>query len=237
MAAGIALFMVGLTIFYPLAIVGGIIVVLGVLKVFKDGKEDKFQKAEQEGEKWPFQALPKMKLGVWVFLMSEIVLFGSLMASYAFVRLNSTSWPSALQVHNTTIGTANTIILLTSSLAMILSLYYIRAGSLRGLKIGLISTFVLGATFLVLKLGVEWPELYRKGFTISSGLPASTYYALTGVHAVHVAVGLAAVGYLMVRAFTGGLTVDKHGAVEYVGLYWHYIDIVWMFLFTMFYLI
>ena len=91
--------------------------------------------------------------------------------------------------------------------------------------------------FLVIKLGFEWPELISKGFTINSGLPASTYYTLTGLHAVHVAVGMVAIGYLMFRTYQGGFTSTKHVAVENVGLYWHFVDIVWMFLFPLFYLI
>jgi cytochrome c oxidase subunit I+III len=99
------------------------------------------------------------------------------------------------------------------------------------------SAFALGITFLLIKLGFEWPELISKGFTITSGLPASTYYVLTGLHAVHVAVGLVAVVYLIFRAYSLEFTSTKHVAVENVGLYWHFVDIVWMFLFPLFYLI
>jgi cytochrome c oxidase subunit I+III len=95
----------------------------------------------------------------------------------------------------------------------------------------------LGIAFLTIKLGFEWPELIGKGFTINSGLPASSYYVLTGLHAVHVAMGLIAVGYLMFRVYYHGFTSTKHVAVENVGLYWHFVDIVWMFLFPLFYLI
>lgn len=101
----------------------------------------------------------------------------------------------ATQTHDLTIGTINTILLLTSSLAIILALNSIRTGTTKGLKIGLGTTFALGFVFLSLKIGVEWPRLYLNGFTINSGLPASTYYVLTGAHALHVAVGMVAVGY------------------------------------------
>ena len=143
----------------------------------------------------------------------------------------------ATQTHDLTIGTINTILLLTSSLAIILALNSIRTGNIKGLKIGLGTTFGLGAVFLALKLGFEWPRLYLNGFTINSGLPASTYYALTGAHAVHLAVGMVAIGYLLIRANKGGFTSQKHSAVENIGLYWHFVDIVWMFLFPLFYLI
>ncbi len=237
-AAGAALFFVGITVFAPLAIAGLIIVSLALLKAFKDGVEEKFSGVKDAiAEKWPFESIDKEKTGVWVFLTSEILIFGSLIISYIYVRVSSATWPIATQTHNVYIGMINTIILLTSSLAIILALHSIRTGNATGLKIGLGSTFALGFAFLDIKLGFEWPDLIRNGFTVGSGLPASTYYALTGLHAAHVAVGLAAIGYLMLRASKNGFTSGKNSAVENVGLYWHFVDIVWMFLFPLFYLI
>jgi cytochrome c oxidase subunit I+III len=221
-----------------LPIAGLIILALGILNVFKEGSQEKFSElTEQITEKWPLERSSKEKVGIWVFLTSEILLFGGLLVAYAYVRAGSTFWPDPLTTHDTILGMTNTIILLTSSLAMILALYFIRAGNNRGTKISLVSTFVLGFLFLDIKLGFEWPAEIRKGFTINSGLPASTYYALTGVHAMHVAIGLIAVSYLMFRVFNNQFTKEKNAAIENVGLYWHFVDIVWMFLFTLFYLV
>jgi cytochrome c oxidase subunit I+III len=239
-AGGIALLMLGIVIFLPLFLAGIIILILGVLKVFKDNQQEKFSTTdiEQEvGEQYPLEKVGKEKTGVWVFLMSEILIFGSLLLSYGFVRLSSTSWPAAASIHNPITGMVNTIILLTSSLSMLLALYFIRTGNTLGLKIGLASTIALGITFLDIKLGFEWPALMGSGFTITNGLTASSYFVLTGIHAVHVAAGLVAVSYLLFRAFGGGFTSKKHSGVENVGLYWHFVDIVWMFLFPLFYLI
>jgi cytochrome c oxidase subunit I+III len=236
-AGGVALFLLGLVIFIPLLVAGLIIIAVALLKVYKDGTEEKFSREEGEEEKFPLESVTKEKLGLWIFLASEILIFGSLIVSYIYVRVNSSSWPIATQTHNTLLGMTNTIILLTSSLTMILALYSIREGNVKGLKICLGSTIALGFVFLGIKLGVEWPALIHSGFTINSGLPASTYYVLTGLHAVHVAVGLMAVGYLMIRTFSGGFTSTKHVAVENIGLYWHFVDIVWMFLFPLFYLL
>jgi cytochrome c oxidase subunit I+III len=237
-AAGTALFMLGLAAFAPLIITGLAIVAVALLKIFKDGAEEKFASLKETlQEKFPVENLNKEKLGVWIFLTSEVLIFGSIISAYVYVRLNSATWPLATQVHSVAIGTANTLLLLTSSLAIVLALNSIRTGNETGLKIGLGSTFAMGFAFLVVKLGFEWPELFRNGFTINSGLPASSYFVLTGLHAVHVAVGLAAIVYLMIRASNGGFTSEKHGAVENVGLYWHFVDIVWMFLFPLFYLI
>jgi cytochrome c oxidase subunit I+III len=237
-AAAVAILLLGIVIFIPLFVAGLVILAVALYKVFTDGAKEKFSKSEDSSqETWPLEQVNKEKTGVWVFIMSEILVFGSLIAAYVYVRLSSSSWPVASQTHDVILGMVNTIILLTSSLAIILSLYFIRQGNIRGLKIGLVSTFALGLAFLVIKLGFEWPALISKGFTINSGLPGSTYYMLTGVHAVHLAAGLVAVGYLMFRAFTGGFTSTKHSAVENIGLYWHFVDIIWMFLFPLFYLI
>jgi cytochrome c oxidase subunit I+III len=237
-AGGVALFLLGLVIYVPLLVAGLIIIAVAVLKVFKDGNDEKFSRKEDPAEeKFPLDLVSKEKLGMWVFLASEILIFGSLIIAYIYVRINSGAWPIATQTHNVLLGMTNTIILLTSSLTMILALYSIREQNVKGLKICLGSTFALGFAFLGLKLGVEWPYLIRSGFTINSGLPGSSYYVLTGLHAMHVAVGLVAIGYLMIRAFSGGFTSTKYVAVENVGLYWHFVDIVWMFLFPLFYLI
>ena len=238
LAAGVAILFLGLVIFWPIAVAGLIIVAVALFQMFRDGADEKFADLKESlEEKWPLESVNKEKLGVWIFIMSEILIFGSLIVAYAFVRLSSGSWPVASQTHDVMLGMVNTIILLTSSLGIVLALYFIRAGNVKGLKIGLISTFALGATFLAIKLGVEWPQYYRNGFTINSGLPGSTYFVLTGLHAAHVAIGLVAIGYLIFRAFTGGFTITKHSAVENVGLYWHFVDIIWMFLFPLFYLI
>ncbi len=237
-AAGVAILLLGLVIYIPLFVAGLIIVAVALLKVFKDGSEEKFTKAKEEPEEaWPLEKAGKEKIGMWVFLTSEILIFGSLIAAYVFVRLGSSSWPVASQTHDVILGMINTIILLTSSLSMVLALYSIKTGNAKGLKIGLSGAMVLGVAFLVIKLGFEWPQLIRNGFTINSGLPGSTYYVLTGVHAVHLSAGLVAVGYLLIRAFNGGFNSAKNSGVENVGLYWHFVDIVWMFLFPLFYLI
>ena len=148
-AGGVAIFLLGLAIYIPLLIVGLVIIAASVFKLFKDGAKEKFaDNKEADEEKYPLDSVPKEKLGLWIFLASEILIFGSLIIAYAYVRVNSGSWPIATQTHNVLLGMTNTIILLTSSLAMILALYSIRAGNVRGLKIGLGSAFALGFAFL-----------------------------------------------------------------------------------------
>jgi cytochrome c oxidase subunit I+III len=236
-AAGTAVFMFGIAFFWPFMAGGLIIVCLAVANFFKAGIQEKFAVPEEkENEEYPLAQVPKEKLGVWIFITSEILIFGSFITAYLYVRLTSTTWPAA-QTHDLTIGTVNTLLLLTSSLTIILALNSIRTGNVKGLKTGLAATFAFGAAFLALKLGVEWPQLYLNGFTVNSGLPASSYYVLTGAHAVHLAVGMVAIGYLLTRTVKGGFTSKKYSAVENIGLYWHFVDVVWMFLFPLFYLI
>jgi len=238
LAAGVAVFLLGLVVYTPILIAGLIIIAAGLFKLFKEGASEKFaQRKKADEEDYPMESVSNEKLGLWIFLTSEILIFGSLIVAYLYVRVSSGSWPIASQTHNVLLGMTNTIILLTSSLTMILGLYFIRLGNVGRLKICLGGTFALGCSFLAIKLGIEWPTLIHNGFTINSGLPASTYFVLTGLHAVHVAVGLVAVGYLMFRAYTGGFTSTNHVAVENIGLYWHFVDIVWMILFPLFYLI
>ncbi len=238
-ALGGIIFALGIALYLPVTIVGLAVLIGATAKLFTDGFSDKFAELEEEArEKWPFASVSKDKLGMWIFLLSEIIIFGSLIIVYLYVRTTSSSWPNDTQLHDVAIGTTNTIVLLTSSLAIILALQAARAGNFKAVKIGLGATLFLGLVFLWLKLGFEWPDLFAKGFfPTSSGLPASTYFLLTGAHAVHVGVGLVAVSYLLVKAYRNKYTAEKHPAIENVGLYWHFVDIVWMFLFPLFYLI
>jgi len=238
LSGGVALLFLGLVVFWPIALLGLALIAIATFQMYSDGKKEKYTEPKEPlEEKWPLETVSKEKLGTWIFLMSEILIFGALIIAYAYVRADSSSWIVSIQVHNLYLGTGNTIILLTSGLAMALALYSIKSNNSRGLKIGLVSAFALGLVFDIIKLGAEWPGLISSGFTIASGLPGSTYFALTGLHAAHVAAGLVAIGYLMFRAFSGGFSSMKYTAVESVGLYWAFVDIVWMFLFPLFYLI
>ncbi len=256
---GTMLAFLGLSIAFPLALVGFAVVMTAIVGWFRDDTHGKFTILEEKiGHWWPYERVPKVKLGIWVFLTAEMMLFSMVISSYIFVRNNSAFWPSPLLVkdilsnitggvvtvpgvgevviHNILLGTINTLILLTSSLSIVLALNSIQNGNIKGLKIWLLTTAFLGATFLVIK-GLEWSDLYAEGFTITSGLPASTYYVATGIHGAHVLGGIIAILFLAYKAFKNGFTKEKHEGVEYTGLYWHMVDIIWLFLFPLFYLI
>jgi heme/copper-type cytochrome/quinol oxidase subunit 3 len=237
-AAGVGLFLYGFLVFAPLAIAGLVVIAAAAIKWFKDDYQGKYAETEVSAkEKWPFETVGKEKLGVWIFLMSEILLFGCLISGYVYVRLGSSVWPAAAQTHSVLMGTTNTIILLTSSLAMILAVQSAKSDDQLGIKAGLLGAFSLGALFLMIKLAIEWPREIANGFIITGGLAPSTYYTLMGAHAVHVGIGLGGISYLMAKGFAGKFNAQSHTSLELIGLYWAFVDIVWIFLFPLFYLI
>jgi cytochrome c oxidase subunit I+III len=237
LSIGVMVFLVAVALYPPFVLLGVAIIAVGVGVWFWDYTYDRYAAGREFGlEKWPLTALTKERFGVWVFLGSEAVLFGSIIAADLYVRAGSASWPISYQIHSVPIGTLNTIILLTSSFGMIMARESIKMNNLRGLKLWLLCTFGLGLAFLLIK-GYEWIGLMAKGFVIWSGLPAATYFVTTGAHGIHVGVGLVAVLYLMIKAQKGRFSAQQHAGVENIGIYWHFVDIVWMFLFPLFYLI
>lgn len=231
-AAGFV-FLLGMVTGPPVLLLG---VALGAVSLIGYGKEKFTVREEAVTEKWPFERVPKFKLGVWTFLTSEIVLFSALIGAYLYVRSQSASWPAVGAVFSIQHGAVNTFILLTSSLTAVMALVAGKRGSSKALIASLLATLSLGSAFLFNK-GLEWFELFERGFAFATSLPASSYYITTGAHGAHVLAGLAILVYLIVRAFRGSYVKGDHHTVEHFGLYWHFVDIVWVFLFPLFYLI
>ncbi|HWP23783.1 MAG TPA: cytochrome c oxidase subunit 3 [Candidatus Binatia bacterium] len=179
-------------------------------------------------------AEPHGKAGTWWFLASEIPTFGGLLVSYIVMRLGSSGWSEASSHLNFTIALINTLILLTSSMTIVMAHAAVqeRDDKRAGLFLGL--TVLLGAAFLGMKGFEYWTEIDR-GFFPSSGLFWSFYYGLTGLHALHVLFGVAVNSILWIQASKGALAPNGH-RVELAGLYWHFVDIVWIFLFPLLYL-
>ena len=213
-------------------------VVVGLVSLYGYGRETFVVQEDENLESWPFQKISRLKLGVWTFLASEIILFGVLIGAYLFVRLNplTMSWPAVGTVFNIQHGATNTFILLTSSLTVVMAVLTARSGSRTGLIVSLLATLSLGTWFLYNK-AIEWEELAVGGIFASHPLTATSYYITTGVHGVHVFAGLAMIGYLLVNAFKGKYLGGGYTTVQHFGLYWHFVDIVWVFLFPLFYLI
>ncbi|MDS0280519.1 cbb3-type cytochrome c oxidase subunit I [Haloarcula onubensis] len=196
-------------------------------------------------QRWPFAAVEKPKLGLWFFLASDIVLFGAFIGSYAFVRVayGWTAWDELIPAaHTTTPGLVNTYLLLTSSFLVVLAMVAAQRESRRGTTAALAGTVALGVGFLLNK-GLEWQHLFHvhsgqfpNGWALSTNIASSTFYLTTGLHGAHVVVGLLICGYMTVRAWHGAYQGDDR-AIEYFGLYWHFVDIVWLVLFPLFYIL
>src|SRR5438876_8808532 len=186
---------------------------------------------EATGEKWPFDRLENLSLGMWIFVFGEIAFFGTLFGAFVFLRMNSPLtgfvWPRPGEVHNIFWGGFNTIVLLTSGLTMVFALTFARRGSYRGLQGSLVATFALGAFFMVNK-AFEWHELFASGFTFSTSTASSIYYVLTGVHGALVIAGLVALIYLMVKALKAHPTTPASGAAEVFGVHWGVVDAGWI---------
>ena len=229
------------TLALALLVVGGAVVVYSFWGWARDDLQNKFVvPPEDEGDRWPFAAVPKLKLGMWVFLSSEVVLFGSFLGAYVFIRAASAVWPAPIAIHDIPLGTFNTLVLVSSGLTMFLAVLAIREGDQRKLLGWIAATFVLGAVFMGVKLS-EWVNLGASGFALgttpSMSLAASAYYIIVGLHGAHVTAGLLMMAYLMKKTTMGSYTKDSHEAIENFGLYWAFVDIVWCFVFPLFYLL
>lgn len=176
------------------------------------------------------------KLVVWIFIASEVMFFTGLIVTYIVMRGRSTTGPFPEEALSVPLVAINTFILLSSSFSMVTALSAIDRGDTRGLRRWLIVTAVLGLLFLSGQ-AIEFTTLFRDGVSLSSNLFGATFFTLTGFHGMHVLIGVIWIVFVLSRAFRGGVTKDNHLAVELVGLYWHFVDIVWIIIFTVVYLL
>lgn len=171
------------------------------------------------------------KLAVWWIIASEIVIFGGLLAAYIMLRLKYSYWGAAAAHTNTVAGGINTFVLLTSSLMIVLAHYHAeRKEALAAFKY-IWLTIGGGLTFLVIK-AIEWTNEIMHGFTIKANLFWSFYYTAAGIHASHVIAGIAIMAIISLDV----LKSKNLHRVELIGLYWHFVDIVWIFLFPLLYI-
>jgi heme/copper-type cytochrome/quinol oxidase subunit 3 len=175
--------------------------------------------------------MPTGKLAVWWVVASEIVIFGGLLASYVMHRLAHDAWSAQAAHTNTWIGAFNTMVLLTSSLSAVLAHQAAERGDGKKAARLLYATVAGALTFLVVK-AFEWSEEISEGFTITSSTFWSFYYTAAGLHASHVIAG--AILMLFVAA-DARRNLELH-RVELIGIYWHFVDIVWIFLFPLLYI-
>ncbi len=179
--------------------------------------------------------LSNNKMGMWLFLGSECLLFGGLISTYMLYRgRNEGLGPD--QIYDIPFTSVSSFVLLMSSLTMVLAVSSANRKDLRNAKIWLVVTALLGATF-VGGQAYEFTSFYREGLGFTTSLFSSSFYTLTGFHGVHVSVGIVMLLSLAMMLRSERVTGDKSEVIELVGLYWHFVDIVWIVIFTLVYLI
>ncbi|MFX0086493.1 MAG: heme-copper oxidase subunit III [Candidatus Hodarchaeota archaeon] len=174
---------------------------------------------------------------VWLFLGSEVILFAMIIGTSFGLRIASgTNWPDPSDVLNIPLTALNTFILIVSSFTIVKSVEAIKQDKPKNLRNYLLATVSLGIIFLSIQIS-EYLQLLHEGFTPTTGIFGSTFYVQTGLHGAHVFFGILLVLFTALRAHQGGFTRENHSGVELVGLYWHFVDLVWIILFTLVYLI
>lgn len=180
--------------------------------------------------------LDNRKLMMWLFLASECLFFGGLIAGYLLYRGKNLVGPYPHDLYDIPFTSVSSFILIMSSVSMVLALAAIQRGDERNMRVWLFTTAMLGITFLAGQ-AFEFTEFYHEGLTMKTNLFGSTFFLLTGFHGAHVTVGVLILLSLWVMSLRGKVTQEKSLNVELAGLYWHFVDVVWIVIFTLIYLI
>jgi heme/copper-type cytochrome/quinol oxidase subunit 3 len=181
--------------------------------------------------------LDSRKIAMWVFLASDCMFFGSLISAYMISKNRSVVGPYPDDLINIPFTSVSSFVLLMSSLAMVLALSGIQRGNMRQFRIWTLTTGLLGLIFLGGQI-YEFYEFNHEGLTLSRNLFGSSFFTLTGFHGTHVAIGVVWLFSLYLASFKRGLVHQKNSVwVEIAGLYWHFVDIVWIVIFTLVYLL
>lgn len=191
-------------------------------------------------DKRPDTGLYNAKLGIWLFLASEVMLFGALFSSYILLRVGAPAgtWPVGSDILSVPIGTINTLILITSSVTMVMAWASLKEKNLQRFRLFIGLTVLLGLAFLLIKLFLEYHAKFEHHLFPSKSTFLAIYYTLTGLHGLHV------VGGLIVNSYFWGPGANMWkdqperftNRIEIAGLYWHFVDLVWIFLFPVLYL-
>jgi cytochrome c oxidase subunit III len=173
-------------------------------------------------------------LGMVLFIISEVMLFGAFFTAYFFIRVVAgADWPGGGVELPVAVAGVNTAILISSSFTMHWALESARNENRNGLRAGLLTTFLLGFAFLAIQIN----EYVHVGFVPSDSAQASIFFGLTGLHGAHVFVGLVLLSFATVRAFRGHFTPKEHRGVEIPGIYWHFVDVMWIIVYSTIYIL
>jgi len=177
------------------------------------------------------------RMGIWVFLATEVLLFGGLFMSYTVFRVK---YPELFHSEhlklNRVLGAVNTVVLISSSAFVAVGVEAIKRGRVRLLRVCLFMTTLLAGVFLVIKY-FEWTADFAEGLYPGTNIFFSLYFMLTGLHGLHVLAGMSALVVMFVLTGRGRFSASYHTPVEVVGIYWHFVDLVWIYLFPLLYLI
>ena len=164
-------------------------------------------------------------LGMLLFIISEIMVFGAFFTAYFFIRVvNNNDWPAAGDHLPVAIAGVNTVILVSSSFTVHWAEHSIKHGNRLGLQAGMLTTLLLGATFLFIQIN----EYVHVGFAPQDHAQGTIFYGLTGLHGAHVFIGLTLLLFTVIRAFKGHFTPEEHRGVAIPAIYWHFVDIMWL---------
>jgi heme/copper-type cytochrome/quinol oxidase subunit 3 len=190
--------------------------------------------AEGVVEPPPTMGLPSDKLGMWIFLASEVMFFTALIG--AFVTFKARGLIGPVEALDVPLAALNTFILIVSSFTVVMALQAIEDGQETRFILMLLGTLALGSVFIGIQ-GVEWNALLTEGITPRGDIFGTAFFVLTGFHGAHVIAGLLWLVFALLKAFRGDFTRTNNMGIELFGLYWHFVDIVWIILFTIIYLI
>jgi cytochrome c oxidase subunit 3 len=169
-----------------------------------------------------------------LFIISEIMVFGAFFTAYFFVRVvQGENWPAEGEHLPKLVAGVNTAILISSSFTLHWAEHAHKQGNRRGLQVGMLTTFLLGATFLFVQIN----EYVHIGFSPQDNAQGTVFYGLTGLHGAHVFIGLTLLLFVTIRAFKGHFTATEHRGIEVPGIYWHFVDVMWIVVYTTVYIL
>jgi cytochrome c oxidase subunit 3 len=186
----------------------------------------------------PDTGLYNAKLGIWLFLASEVMLFGALFSSLILLRTGAATWPHGYEILNVPLATVNTMVLISSSVTMVLSWAALRLGDFGKYRMWMATTFACGVGFMVIKT-IEYSSKFEHHLYPSTDNFMATYFTLTGLHGLHVLGGMVVMAYFLGPGSRMWKREPERftNRVEVLGLYWHFVDLVWIFLFPTLYLL